>query len=197
LSEIMGPGVGIECMEKNGLHIFEDHFIAEIINPVTGESLPYGQKGELVFTSITKEGLPVVRYRTRDLSCLHAEQCSCGRTHIRMERVSARSDDMLIIRGVNVFPSQIESVLTRFGGTTPHYHLIVDRLGNLDTLEVQVEVSEGMFSDKIRGLEQLGGKIRSEIESTLGVSCKVTLVEPKTLARSEGKAKRVTDRRKL
>lgn len=197
LSEIMGPGVGIECMEKNGLHIFEDHFIAEIINPVTGESLPYGQKGELVFTSITKEGLPVVRYRTRDLSCLHTEQCACGRTHIRMERVSARSDDMLIIRGVNVFPSQIESVLTRFGGTTPHYHLIVDRLGNLDTLEVQVEVSEGMFSDKIRGLEQLGGKIRSEIESTLGVSCKVTLVEPKTLARSEGKAKRVTDRRKL
>lgn len=197
LSEIMGPGVGIECKEKNGLHIFEDHFIAEIINPVTGESLPYGQKGELVFTSITKEGLPVVRYRTRDLSCLHAEQCACGRTHIRMERVSARSDDMLIIRGVNVFPSQIESVLTTFGGTTPHYHLIVDRLGNLDTLEVQVEVSEGMFSDKIRGLEQLGGKIRSEIESTLGVSCKVTLVEPKTLARSEGKAKRVTDRRKL
>jgi phenylacetate-CoA ligase len=197
LSEIMGPGVGIECKEKNGLHIFEDHFIAEIINPVTGESLPYGQKGELVFTSITKEGLPVVRYRTRDLSCLHAEQCACGRTHIRMERVSARSDDMLIIRGVNVFPSQIESVLTTFGGTTPHYHLIVDRLGNLDTLEVQVEVSEGMFSDKIRGLEQLGGKIRSEIESTLGISCKVTLVEPKTLARSEGKAKRVTDRRKL
>jgi len=197
LSEIMGPGVSMECTAKNGLHVFEDHFIAEIINPETGQLLPYGEKGELVFTAITKEGLPMIRYRTRDLSCLHVEKCACGRTHVRMERVTGRSDDMLIIRGVNVFPSQIESVLMEIGETTPHYHLIVDRVGNLDTLEVQVEVSELMFSDKVKRLEQLGYTIKKEIESTLGVSCKVTLVEPKTLARSEGKAKRVTDKRKL
>ena len=196
-SEIMGPGVAMECEAKNGLHIYEDHFIPEIINPETGESLPYGSKGELVFTSITKEGLPMIRYRTRDLSCLHEERCSCGRTHVRMERISGRSDDMLIIRGVNVFPSQIESVLLEMGQTAPHYHLIVDRIGNLDTLEVQVEVSEELFSDKIRRLEHLGRAIQNEIESILGVSAKVTLVEPKTLTRSEGKAQRVTDKRQL
>lgn len=197
LSEIMGPGVAMECEAKNGLHIYEDHFIPEIINPETGESLPYGSKGELVFTSITKEGLPMIRYRTRDLSCLHVERCSCGRTHVRMERISGRSDDMLIIRGVNVFPSQIESILLEMGQTAPHYHLVVDRIGNLDTLEVQVEVSEDLFSDKIRRLEHLGRAIQREIESTLGVSAKVTLVEPKTLPRSEGKAQRVTDKRQL
>lgn len=197
LSEIMGPGVSMECQAKNGLHIFEDHFIPEIINPETGESLPYGSVGELVFTTISKEGLPIIRYRTRDLSCLHIETCSCGRTHVRMDRITGRSDDMLIIRGVNVFPSQIESVLLEMGETAPHYHLIVDRVGNLDTLEVQVEVSENMFSDKIRRLEQLGDTIQKEIESILGINCKVTLVEPKALSRSEGKAKRVTDKRSV
>lgn len=197
LSEIIGPGVAIECAAKNGLHIAEDHFIPEIINPETGEPLPYGEKGELVFTTITKEGLPMIRYRTRDISRLHVEKCSCGRTHVRMERVSGRSDDMLIIRGVNVFPTQIESVLLEIGETEPHYHLIVDRIGTLDTLEVQVEVSERMFSDEIKRLEHLERKIRKEIETVLGVSCKVALVEPKTLARSEGKAKRVTDKRKF
>ncbi|MEL7563917.1 MAG: phenylacetate--CoA ligase [Dehalobacterium sp.] len=197
LSEVMGPGVSMECIEKNGLHIFEDHFIPEIINPETGETLPYGEKGELVFTTITKEGFPVIRYRTRDLSCLHIEKCSCGRTHVRMERITGRSDDMLIIRGVNVFPSQVESVLLECGDTTPNYHLVVDRVNNLDTLEVQVEVSERMFSDEIRRLEQLEHLIKHRLDSVLGISSKVTLVEPKTLARSEGKAKRVTDKRIL
>lgn len=197
LSEVMGPGVAMECSVKNGLHIFEDHFIPEIINPETGETLPYGQTGELVFTTITKEGFPVVRYRTRDLSCLHIEECACGRTHVRMERIMGRSDDMLIIRGVNVFPSQIESVLLEIGDASSNYHIVVDRVNNLDTLEVQVEVSETMFSDQIRRLEQLERFIKHQLESVLGISCKVTLVEPKTLSRSEGKAKRVTDKRKL
>ncbi|ATW25536.1 phenylacetate--CoA ligase family protein [Candidatus Formimonas warabiya] len=195
LSEVMGPGVSMECGAKNGLHVWEDHFIPEIINPETGAPLPYGEMGELVFTTITKEGFPVIRYRTRDLSCLHVEKCACGRTHVRMDRITGRSDDMLIIRGVNVFPSQIESVLLEIGNTTPNYHLIVDRINNLDTLEVQVEVSDQMFSDEIKRLEELEHVIRKEIESVLGISCKVTLVEPKTLARSEGKAKRVTDKR--
>ncbi len=197
LSEVMGPGVSMECSVKNGLHVWEDHFIPEIINPETGEPLPYGETGELVFTTITKEGFPVIRYRTRDLSCLHIEPCACGRTHVRMDRITGRSDDMLIIRGVNVFPSQIESVLLEVGDTTPHYHLIVDRVNNLDTLEVQVEVSDKMFSDKVKRLEGLEHKIRKEIESVLGISCKVTLVEPKSLARSEGKAKRILDKRKI
>ena len=197
LSEVMGPGVSMECSAKNGLHIWEDHFIPEIINPETGAPLPYGEKGELVFTCITKEGIPMLRYRTRDLSSLNVEKCSCGRTHVRMARVMGRSDDMLIIRGVNVFPSQIESVLLDNGEASPNYHLIVDRIGNLDTLEVQVEVSENLFSDKVRRLEELEHHIQKQIESTLGVNCKVTLVEPKKLARSEGKAQRVTDKRKL
>jgi len=197
LSEVMGPGVSMECPAKNGLHIWEDHFIPEIINPETGAPLPYGEKGELVFTCITKEGIPMLRYRTRDLSSLTVEQCSCGRTHVRMARVMGRSDDMLIIRGVNVFPSQIESVLLEIGDTSPNYHLVVDRIGNLDSLEVQVEVSESLFSDKVRRLEELEHHIQKQIESTLGVNCKITLVEPKTLARSEGKAKRVTDKRKI
>lgn len=197
LSEVMGPGVSYECPVKNGLHISEDHFIAEIINPETGEPLPYGETGELVFTTITKEGFPMIRYRTRDLTSLAVETCDCGRTNVRMSRICGRSDDMLIIRGVNVFPSQIESVLLETGETEPHYLIIVDRIGSLDQLEVQVEVSERMFSDQIRRLEALEKRIRKEIESTLGISAEIRLVEPKTIERSEGKAKRVIDRRKI
>ncbi|GAB6097831.1 phenylacetate--CoA ligase [Desulfatiferula olefinivorans] len=198
LSEIMGPGVAIECHEaKNGLHIFEDHFIPEIINPDTGEVLPYGETGELVFTSITKEAFPVIRYRTRDITSLNAEPCICGRTHIRMKRVSGRSDDMLIIRGVNVFPSQIESVIMKTDKIEPHYQLVVDRVDNLDTLTVKVEVSEALFSDEIRLLQTLEAKLSSDIKEYLGVSAKVKLVEPKSIARSEGKAVRVIDNRKI
>ena len=196
LSEILGPGVGIECIEaQNGLHIWEDHFIPEIINPDTGEVLPVGEKGELVITTITKEGIPLIRYRTRDITRLTKEPCICGRTHARLERLSGRSDDMLIIRGVNVFPSQIESVLFNIEGVEPHYQLIVERDGNLDTLEVQVEVNEQTFSDEIKVLQGLSNKIRKEIKDLLGVTCIVRLVEPKSIARSEGKAKRVIDNR--
>jgi len=196
LSEIMGPGVGIECIEaQNGLHIWEDHFIPEIINPETGEVLPDGEKGELVITTITKEGIPLIRYRTRDITRLFKEPCICGRTHARIERLSGRSDDMLIIRGVNVFPSQIESVLFNIDGVEPHYQLIVERDGNLDTLEVQVEVNEQTFSDEIKVLQGLSNKIRKDIKDLLGVTCKIRLVEPKTITRSEGKAKRVIDNR--
>jgi phenylacetate-CoA ligase len=196
LSEILGPGVGIECIEaQNGLHIWEDHFIPEIINPDTGEVLPAGEKGELVITTITKEGIPLIRYRTRDITRLIKEPCICGRTHARIERLSGRSDDMLIIRGVNVFPSQIESVLFNIEGVEPHYQLIVERDGNLDTLEVQVEVNEQTFSDEIKELQNLSNKIRKDIKDLLGVTCKVRLVEPKTITRSEGKAVRVIDNR--
>lgn len=195
LSEIIGPGVSSECSEQNGLHVWEDHFIPEIIDPATGEVLPFGEKGELVFTCITKEALPLIRYRTRDISILYPEPCICGRTHMRMNRVMGRTDDMLIIRGVNVFPSQIESVLLEIGDTEPHYQLIVDRDGNLDDLEIWVEVSEKLFSDEVRKLEELGARIKREILSTLGISARIKLVEPKTIARSEGKAKRVIDRR--
>jgi phenylacetate-CoA ligase len=198
LSEVIGPGVSIECIEaKRGLHIFEDHFIAEIIDPQTGEVLPYGQKGELIFTTITKEAFPLIRYRTRDISVLYPEPCRCGRTHVRMERVSGRSDDMLIIRGVNVFPSQIESVLMNIEGVEPHYLLIVDRQGNLDTLDLQVEVNERVFSDEVKNLQSLGRRIEKEIKDLLGVSAGVKLVEPKTIQRSEGKAQRVIDKRKI
>ena len=198
LSEILGPGVGIECIEaQNGLHVWEDHFIPEIIDPETGEVLPEGEKGELVITTITKEGIPLIRYRTRDITRLTREPCICGRTHARIERLSGRSDDMLIIRGVNVFPSQIESVLFNIKGVEPHYQLIVEREGNLDTLEVQVEVNEQTFSDEIKELQELSNKIRKEIKDLLGVTCKVRLVEPKSLTRSEGKAKRVIDNRQI
>ncbi|MBC9785967.1 phenylacetate--CoA ligase [Heliobacterium chlorum] len=197
LSEVMGPGVASECPVKNGLHIFEDHFIPEIIDPVTEEPLPYGEKGELVFTTITKEGFPVIRYRTRDISVLHVEPCACGRTHVRMSKVSGRTDDMVIIRGVNVFPSQVESVLLSLGLTEPHYVLVIDRVGTLDTLEVWVEVSEKMFSDEIRSMERIERTIQRELESLLGLTARVRLVEPKSIERSEGKAKRVIDRRKL
>ncbi len=197
LSEIIGPGVSAECFEKNGLHICEDHFIPEIINPETGEVLEEGQLGELVFTCITKEALPLIRYRTRDLSRLNYAPCACGRTSARMERVTGRSDDMLIIRGVNVFPSQIESVLMNVEGAHPHYLIVVDRKGPLDDLEIQVEVEEQLFSDEIKGLESLKKKIEGEIRSALSVSATIKLVEPKTLERSMGKAKRVIDKRKL
>ena len=197
LSEIMGPGVAQECPEKNGLHIFEDHFLAEVVNPQTGEPLPYGQKGELVITTLTKEGLPVIRYRTRDITSLNPEPCACGRTLVRMAKVTGRSDDMLIVRGVNVFPSQIESVLLEVEGVEPHYQIIVERVRTLDDLEIWVEVSEGIFSDEIGRLEDLQRKVRAEIESILGINALVKLVEPHTIQRSEGKAKRVVDRREL
>ncbi|EEG79024.1 phenylacetate--CoA ligase family protein [Dethiobacter alkaliphilus] len=197
LSEIIGPGVAIECEEKCGLHIFEDHFIPEIIDPATGEVLPYGEKGELAITTVTKEALPIIRYRTRDITTLTVEPCLCGRTHVRMAKVTGRSDDMIIVRGVNVFPTQVESVLLEIGETEPHYQLVVTRKGSLDMLEIQVEVSERMFSDKIKRLEELEKKIHSQIDSILGISAKIRLVEPKTIPRSEGKAKRVIDKREL
>jgi phenylacetate-CoA ligase len=197
LSEIMGPGVAIECIEaKSGLHIWEDHFIPEIIDPESGEVLPEGEQGELVITTITKEGIPLIRYRTRDITSLTYAPCICGRTHARLTRMSGRSDDMLIIRGVNVFPSQIESILVRVEGVEPHYLLIVDREENLDTLEVQVEVGEELFSDEIKVLQSLAKRIEKEIKENLGVTSRVKLVEPKTIQRSEGKAKRVIDNRK-
>jgi phenylacetate-CoA ligase len=195
LSEIIGPGVSMECMEKNGLHVFDDHFIPEIIDPATGEVQEYGKKGELVFTTVTKEAFPLIRYRTRDITSLNPETCPCGRTHVRMARISGRTDDMLIIRGVNVFPSQVESVLVGIKEAQPHYQLIVRREGSLDTLEVQVEVDERFFSDEIKALESLQRKVQAEIESVLGVSTQIKLVEPRTIARSEGKAKRVIDER--
>jgi len=197
LSEIMGPGVSVECVEaKNGLHVFEDHFIPEIIDPVTGEPLPYGEKGELVFTTLTKEAFPLIRYRTRDLSVLRREPCKCGRNLVRMGRITGRSDDMLIIRGVNVFPSQIESVLMAREDVAPHYVLIVDRQEHMDTLEVHVEMDEGVFSDAVKDLQSMGQDIEKDIKDLLGVSCKVRLVEPKTIQRSQGKAQRVIDKRK-
>jgi phenylacetate-CoA ligase len=197
LSEVMGPGVSIECEQKNGLHIFEDAFLAETIDPKTGEKLPLGEQGELVFTSLNKQGMPLIRYRTRDISSLHDEPCACGRTHMRMRRVRGRTDDMLIIRGVNVFPSQIETVLMQIEGISPHYQIIINREGGMDVMEVQVEVSEEMFSDRIRGLEQWQELIQGEIESYLGIGVKVALVELRSIARSEGKAVRVIDNREL
>ena len=197
LSEISGPGVAFECPEQTGMHINEDHFIVEIIDPDTGEVLPDGEEGEVVFTCITKEAFPLIRYRTRDISVLSHDQCSCGRTFVKMAKPRGRSDDMLIIRGVNVFPSQIESVLLDLGQTAPHYQLIVDRKNNTDTFEILVEMSENMFSDSVKGLEEQEHRIQAAVESTLGIGAKVTLVEPKSIARSEGKAKRVIDKRQL
>lgn len=197
LSEVIGPGVASECPCKCGLHVQEDHFIPEIINPETEEVLPPGSAGELVFTTITKEGLPLLRYRTRDISSLEYGKCDCGRTIVRMSKVTGRTDDMLIIRGVNVFPTQIESVLLEMGETAPHYQLIVDRVGTLDNLEVWVEMTQALFSDEVKHIEDLEREIRKEIENTLGLSVKVRLVEPKSIERSEGKAKRVIDKRKL
>jgi phenylacetate-CoA ligase len=197
LSEVIGPGVASECLIQEGLHINEDHFFPEIIDPVTLEVLPQGSTGELVFTALTKEGLPLIRYRTRDLTRLNFEKCRCGRTLVRMEKCLGRSDDMLIIRGVNLFPSQVESVLLEMSGIKPHYLLIVDRVNNLDTLELKVEVDEAFFQDKISQLEALRQKLQSNLENSLGLTIKVTLVEPKMIERSEGKSKRVIDRRKF
>lgn len=197
LSEIIGPGVAVECVEaKNGLHVFEDHFIVEVINPETGEPLPYGEPGELVFTTLTKEAFPLIRYRTRDLSVLYHEPCKCGRNMVRMGRITGRSDDMLIIRGVNVFPSQIESVLMARKDVAPHYVLFVDRKDRMDTLEINVEIDEGVFSDAVKDFQNMEREIEKEIKDLLGVSCKVHLVEPKSILRSEGKAQRVIDKRK-
>jgi phenylacetate-CoA ligase len=197
LSEIMGPGVAADCEYHNGLHVYEDHFIPEIINPDTLEPVGEGEIGELVFTTVTKEALPLFRYRTKDLTSISYDKCECGRTLARISRFKGRSDDMLIIRGVNVFPSQVETALLEIDETSPHYLLIVDRINNLDNLEVWVEVEERFFSDEIKVLEDLTKKIAHVLQTALGLAVKVKLVEPKTLERSEGKAKRVIDKRKL
>ncbi|NPV92969.1 MAG: phenylacetate--CoA ligase [Firmicutes bacterium] len=198
LSEIMGPGVGMECSCQKGLHIFEDHFLAEVIDPETGQVLPYGEKGELVLTTLTKEALPMIRYRTRDIAVLNPEVCACGRTHVRMEKVLGRTDDMIIVRGVNVFPSQVETILLRSQYVAPFYQLVVDRRGTMDELEVHVEVTEETLkSAEIRRLEEIRNRINRDLESSLGIAVRVKLVEPKSIERSEGKAKRVVDRRTL
>ena len=197
LSEIMGPGVATDCQFHRGLHIHEDHFLPEIVDQNTLKPLRDGMTGELVISTLTKEGLPLIRYRTKDLTSLDHSTCQCGRTTARIARFTGRTDDMLIIRGVNVFPSQIESALLEMGGTTPHYLLIVDRVNNLDTLEVQVEVEERFFSDEIRELENLTGKIAYMIQQAIGLAVKVKLVEPKSIERSMGKTKHVIDKRNL
>lgn len=196
LSEIAGPGVACECEEQAGMHVQEDFFFPEIIDPATGEQLPDGQEGELVFTCIGKEALPLIRYRTRDIASITHERCKCGRTLVRMTKPKGRTDDMLIIRGVNVFPSQIESVLLDLG-MAPNYRMIVDRKNNLDILEVQVEMNENMFADTVRSLEKVEKNIAGALQSTLNVAAKITLLEPKSIERSEGKAKRVIDKRNL
>ena len=197
LTEIAGPGVAFECLEKHGMHVNEDHVIPEIIDPVTEEQLPYGSKGELVFTTITKEGMPMLRYRTHDICQLDVTPCACGRTFVRMARITGRTDDMLIIRGVNVFPSQVESVLVNVKGVAPHYMLVVDRVNSTDQLEVQVEVTEETFSDTVTGMERLSREIQEKLKSVIGLSARIKLVAPKTIPRSEGKAKRIIDNRKL
>ncbi len=196
LTEICGPGVAFECLEKNGMHINEDHVMAEIIDPVTEQPLPIGTPGELVFTTITKEGMPMLRYRTHDICVLDDSPCACGRTLVRMGRITGRTDDMLIIRGVNVFPSQIESVLVGLEGVAPHYLLVVDRVGVTDSLEVQVEMTAEMFTDTVANIQELKHSICERIRSVTGISAKVKLVAPKSIPRSEGKAKRVIDNRK-
>lgn len=196
LSEVMGPGVAGECLERRGMHIFEDHFIAEIIDPDTGEVLPPGATGELVLTTLTKEAIPVIRYRTRDITRLHYEPCACGRTMARMEKTLGRSDDMLIIKGVNVFPTQIEEVLFQVEGCEPHYQLVVDRIDNVDTLEVLVEVNETIFFDEMKKQRAFIDMVEKRLSSTLNVGARVKLVEPATIPRHEGKAQRVIDKRK-
>ena len=197
LSEIMGPGVSFECQEQNGSHINEDHFYPEIINPETLEQLPSGQQGELVFTTLTKEGMPLLRYRTKDLCSLMEGTCACGRTSVRMSRIMGRSDDMLIIRGVNVFPTQIESVILEMEEFEPHYLLIVGRENNTDTMELQVEVRPDFYSDEINRMLALKKKLASRLQSVLGLGVNVKLVEPRSIERSVGKAKRVIDNRKI
>ena len=195
LSEVIGPGVSCECSEKSGLHVNEDHFYVEAIDPDTGDVLPEGERGEIVYTSLTKEACPVIRYRSRDITRIYYEDCQCGRTFTKMEKVTGRTDDMLIIRGVNVFPSQIESILLEVEGTEPHYQIMIDRKGALDDIEIMVEVHEKVFSDELRVLEGLSNRIQQRIRSALGIGAKITLVEPNTIERSMGKAKRVIDKR--
>lgn len=198
LSEVMGPGVSYECEYQNGMHVSEDMFIPEIIDPDTGEVLPEGSSGELVFTTITKEGFPVIRYRTRDICSLNYEKCKCGRTFVRMNKPTGRSDDMLIIRGVNVFPSQIEEVLLKVSeGITPNYQILVGRKDNTDTFDINVEMSEKLFADDIKSIEKKERQIVEMLRSVLGIGVKVHLVNPKSIVRSEGKAKRVIDTRNL
>jgi phenylacetate-CoA ligase len=199
LTEVIGPGVSVECEHKCGMHIWEDHFLVEIIDPKTGEQLPYGKEGELIITTLTKEAQPVIRFRTRDITSLSAEPCKCGRTMVRMARITGRSDDMLVVRGVNVFPSQIESVLLEVEGVEPHYLIVIDRRDVFSTedLEIWVEVSEEVFSDEMQKMERLEKKLRAEMESVLGISARIKLVEPRTIVRTEGKAKRVVDRKEL
>ena len=197
LSEIIGPGVGVECSEQRGLHIFEDHFYPEIIDSETGEVLPDGAEGELVLTTLSKQAMPMIRYRTRDVTTLVSEECACGRTLRRIRRIGRRSDDMFIIRGVNVFPSQVETALLRVEGTLPHYQIILTRDKGLDQMEVKVEVTPEVFSDEIRKLEALQHQLGASIENVLGIRVEVTLVGPRSLARSEGKARRVTDLRNV
>ncbi len=197
LSEIIGPGVGVECQHQQGLHIFEDHFYPEIIDPETGAPLPDGEKGELVLTTLTKQAFPMIRYRTRDITSINPEQCACGRTIRRIRRITARSDDMFIIRGVNVFPSQIETAILSVEGALPHYQIILTRDKGLDQVEVQLEVTPEVFSDKISEMEALQRKISQAIERTLGIRVQVRLIEPHGIQRSEGKAKRVFDKRNM
>ena len=197
LSEIMGPGVACDCQYHKGLHVYEDHFLPEIVDPETLKPVDEGETGELVFTTLTKEGLPMLRYRTKDLTSIDYSKCECGRTLARIGKFKGRSDDMLIIRGVNVFPSQIETALLEMSGTSPHYMMIVDRIDNHDTLEIQVEVDEHFFSDEIRELENLTKKIGHTIQNAIGLAARIKLVEPKTLARCEGKSVHVIDNRKL
>jgi phenylacetate-CoA ligase len=197
LSEIIGPGVAIECAAQDGLHIFEDHFYPEIIDPATGDVLPDGAEGELVLTTLSKQAMPMIRYRTRDITSLVTDKCSCGRTLRRMRKISRRSDDMFIIRGVNVFPSQVETALLAVEGTVPHYQIVLTREGGLDKMEVEVEVTPEVFSDKVRAMEQLEQKLVKAIDRILGIRVAVRLVEPHGIERSQGKAKRVIDKRKL
>jgi len=195
LSEMNGPGVAFECQNQNGLHVWEDAYLPEIVDPKTGEPVPDGEIGELVMTCLCRQGMPILRYRTRDLTSLDYTPCRCGRTHVRLTRIRGRSDDMLIIRGVNVFPQQIEALLMENQNLSPNYQIIVDRVNNLDTLEVQVEMNETLFADEIRKLQSLESSIQKSIKEFLGVTTKVRLMEPHSIQRSEGKAKRIIDKR--
>ena len=195
LSETMGPGVSISCEAGDLLHIQSDHFIAEVVDPATGRPLPEGEIGELIFSSVTKQGTPLIRYNTHDLTRLFYGPCACGRTTVRMDKITGRADDMLIIRGVNVFPTQIESILLQYGELEPHYMIYVDRVNNLDRLEVKIEMTKAFFSDSIKDIERMERRLHADIQSTLGIAAKITLVEPRSLPRSEGNAKRVIDNR--
>ncbi len=197
LSEIAGPGVACDCQFKTGMHFQDDHFYPEIVDVDTLEPLPYGESGELVITTLTKEGMPLIRYRTRDIASLNDDPCPCGRTSVKLNKITGRSDDMLIIRGVNVFPSQIESVLLKDENITPNYHINVDRVNNLDVMEIVVELSPNVSLDEVQHVEEIRRKLTADMTSALSVSAKITLVSPGTVARSEGKAKRITDNRKL